>query len=321
MSLLTMSRPKKATHAAVSRFIDSILPSSDKDVPRLYHTPRNPRYDPETAIVERVVISVTPTPGVYSLIGSLHGEILKDFKASPSQVQSRPPRTLCFLHRPFNLDRRNVRKGILVLSSHTSFDEVLTVGWNPILAARLGIDLVEALCVQGYKGDSERKIGIIGRVSAPRERLLQQVHDEFGGTELAHAGLSDEIHVVAIMNAFNDDEVRRVLEMTQERGWMLADDAGRHMLYITGQPRANGLEAAKALGLSVACVGHRQAEDWGIRYIAAQLRTAFPSVHVKEVYEEEVFVVRPRKHEVRGDVLEVNDVVDQQLQPSLHAGN
>jgi putative NIF3 family GTP cyclohydrolase 1 type 2 len=284
-----MQRPKKPTHAVVSRFVASILPPKENDVPRLYHSPRNPRYDPETAVVDEIALSVTPTPGVYTHIGYAPDDTSIEYPALHSPLRSRPPRTLCFLHRPFTLDRRSVRRGTLVLSSHTSFDELLTVGWNTALAERLGMDVGDSVCVQGYKGDLERKIGIVGHVSMPRDLLLSRVKEEFGEVELAHDGLSDQIYAVAIMNAFHEDEVHRVLELALQRGWAAADDdaPGRHLIYLTGQSRVGGLQAAKALGMTVACVGHRPAEDWGICYLAAQLRAAFPAVPVKEVYEEE----------------------------------
>ncbi|KAF2132334.1 hypothetical protein P153DRAFT_285501 [Dothidotthia symphoricarpi CBS 119687] len=290
-------KQKKPTHALVTQLVTSVLPHKENDVPRLYHVPRNPRYDPGTAVVEHIVLSVTPTPGVYSLIGYPPAELSEVSTLSIPANSTRQPRTLCFLHRPFTLDRRNVRRGTLVLSSHTSFDEVLTTGWNLPLAERLGMNVGESLCIQGYKGDPERKIGILGQIHTPRELLLQHVQQEFGDLEHVHDGLSDEIRVVAIMNAFNEEEVRRVVDMTQQAGWAAPDDdaPGRHVLYLTGQPRALGLEAARTLGVTVACVGHKQAEEWGIRYMAARLRTEFPGVRIDEVYEQEEPVVKKQK--------------------------
>ncbi|USP82424.1 hypothetical protein yc1106_09698 [Curvularia clavata] len=286
-----MSRPNKVTQATVTRFVETFLPLKGNDVQRLYHVPRNPRYDPETAIVEQIVLSVTPTPGVYSLIGHPSDQSTACSTVPFSQSYLRSPRSLCFLHRPFNLDRRNVRKGTLVLSSHTSFDEVLTVGWNTALAKRLGVDMTNCICIQGYKGDPERRMGIIGPVTVAMQEMLNRIQAQFGASELAHGGLSDEIRFVTIMNAFNEDEVHRVLQMAQER-----------------QPRVSGLEAAKALGMSVVCVGHRQAEDWGIRYMGEALRKAFPNVHVEEVYEEEVMVVREKKCAVQKHVTHSHEI-------------
>lgn len=275
-----------STHAAVTRFVTSLLPLKENDVPLLYHTPRRRRYDADLALIDRIVLSITPTPGVYSFIG--HTETYH------------PPRTLCFLHRPWQLDRRAVRGDTLVLSSHTSFDENLTVGWNPPLARRLGMINEEWFCVQGYKGDATRKIGIVGSVSIPRHTILQRIQSEFGQTELIHEGQSEEIHVVAIMNAFNEEEVTRVLGMAEERGWVpdaSLEAQGRHVVYLTGQPRESGMLAATALGLTIACVGHKTTEEWGIRFMAEALRTAFPNVPVEEVYEQEEPVVRKPKKE------------------------
>ncbi|KAF1366130.1 hypothetical protein EJ07DRAFT_161168 [Lizonia empirigonia] len=258
-----------STHAAVTRFVTSLLPLKENDVPLLYHAPRRRRYDADLALIDRIVLSITPTPAVYSFIG--HTETYH------------PPRTLCFLHRPWQLDRRAVRGDTLVLSSHI-----------------LRRELDKWFCVQGYKGDATRKIGIVGSVSMPRQTILQRIQSEFGQTELIHEGQSEEIHIVAIMNAFNEEEVTCVLDMAEKRGWVpdaSLEARGRHVLYLTGQPRESGMLAAAALGLTVACVGHKTTEEWGIRFMAAALRTAFPNVPVEEVYEQEEPVVRKPKKE------------------------
>jgi putative NIF3 family GTP cyclohydrolase 1 type 2 len=292
-----MQRSKKPTHSAVTRFIATYLPLKENDVQRLYHVPRHPRYDADTAVVDQIVLSVTPTPGVYSLIGYTPNDAGPDPSVPSLLTRPRPARTLCFLHRPFMLDRRNVRRGTLVLSSHTSFDEILTVGWNRALAERLQINVEDSVCVEGYKGDPERRIGIVGQVSIFRDMLLHRIKEEFGEAELAHDGLTDEIRAVAIMNAFHEDEVHRVLEIALQHGWAAADDEapGKHILYLTGQARVGGLQAAKALGMTVACVGHRPAENWGIRYLAMELRRSFPGVHVEDLYEEEIPRVKEAK--------------------------
>lgn len=275
------------THAAVTRFVASLLPIKENDVPILYHVPRRRRYDAELALIDRIVLSITPTPGVYSFVG--HTE------------NYHSPRTLVFLHRPWQLDRRAIRGETLVLASHTSFDEQLTTGWNPPLAMRLGMTKENWFCVKGYKGDAERKIGIVGPMSTPRDTILERIRNEFGQTDLIHEGQSDEIRVVAIMNAFNEEEVLRVLQMAQEHALLpdaSSEAQGRHVLYLTGQPRESGMLAAVALGLTVACVGHRSAEEWGIRFMAAAMRDAYPNVVVEEVYEEEEPVIRKPKKEV-----------------------
>lgn len=277
----------RPTHSAITSFISSILPAKPNDVQLLYHVPRQPRYHPEHARVDQIVLSVTPTPGVYDLIGYAPP---KDGVARRGEMAPRLPRSLCFLHRPFTLDRRRVRRGTLVLASHTSFDEVLTVGWNPALAAQLGMDSGSSECVQGYKGDAERKIGIVGQTAVTTGAVEKAIREQFGPFEARLVGSDEEqIRVVAVMNAFGADEVYRVLELAEQRGWIAAVEqgGGRHVLYLTGQPREGGMAVAKEHGLQVVCVGHRAAEDWGIRHLAERLRNNFPGVDVKEVYEEE----------------------------------
>lgn len=279
--------PNRPTHAVISNFITSILPSKANDVQFLYHVPRHPKYNADSARVDQIVLSVTPTPGVYDFIGHTSSE--QDARSSHGAQAPRPPRTLCFLHRPFSLDRRRVRRGTLVLASHTSFDENLTVGWNVALAAQLGMDVGTSECVQGYKGDPERKIGIVGQTAMTTSAIEKIMREQFGAFEARLVGSEeDQIKVIAIMNAFNADEVYRVLDVAQQRGWISsAEEGGRHVLYLTGQPREMGMAAAKEYGMQVVCVGHRAAEDWGIRYLSQRVRQAFPGIAVKEVYEEE----------------------------------
>ncbi|KAF2741398.1 hypothetical protein EJ04DRAFT_530439 [Polyplosphaeria fusca] len=280
----------KPTHTSFARFVSSLLPPKPNDVPLYYHTPRHPNYNPDVAVIDKIVLGVVPTAAVYDDIG--YPQMQNGTAQTPNnnleQRRRRPPRTACFLHRPFTLDRRRVRKGTLVLSSHTSFDENLTVGWNPALAARLGMNIADSLCVQGYKGDPDRKIGIISRMDSFRALLLGQIKQEFGRVEHIHEGGSEDIAVVAIMNAFHAEEVYRVMDVARQQEWISPETGGRDLLYLTGQMRGAGMAAAKELGITVVCVGHLAAEEWGLRYMADCLRAAFPDVLVREALEDEV---------------------------------
>jgi len=132
------------------------------------------------APVSRVTLSITPTPGVYASLAA----------ASQSGFARSAAAPLAFVHRPWALERWRVPRGTTVLSSHTGFDETLTVGWNVMLAGRLGVSVGETgiggrwdgdegeggmtdgvgkreegrecLCLKGYKGDEERRIGLVG---------------------------------------------------------------------------------------------------------------------------------------------------------------
>lgn len=276
MQPLLSTRP---THAQLTAFLSGFFPVRQKDVPFVYHTPRHPHYDPSTAPLSHIVLSITPTQGVYDAINQ----------------RNAPTSPLCFLHRPFLLDRRRLRRGAVVLSSHVGFDEVLTVGWNTVLAQRLGVDVDNSLCVQGYKGDPDRRIGIVGRLEIPLDTLVRNIRQEFNGVGELYAARSDGVSVLAIMNAFHGDEVERVLRMARERQWIDEAQGGEGVIYLTGQPRESGMEAARKEGVSVLCVGHRAAEEWGVRFLASQTRDAFPALQVEEIYEDEEIPERPKK--------------------------
>jgi putative NIF3 family GTP cyclohydrolase 1 type 2 len=272
-------------HFEVSQFISSLIPPRANDVPLFFHIPWNGAYDFSKAPVEQVVLSVTPTLNVYEAIYARENGA-DDRKNGEKPC---PPQTIAFLHRPFTVDCRRLRNNVLVLASHTSFDENLTVGWNPALAQRLGMDTSGMLCVKGYKGDPDRRLGAIAKTSMILGPLLQSIEDEFGAIEYAQEGLSEEIHVFAMTNAFSANEVHRVLDMAQEQNWVPStEQLGRHVLCLTGQPSQSGLTAAKEKGMTVVCVGARVAEQWGIGYMGNRLRAAFPDLKVKEIYEDEL---------------------------------
>lgn len=278
---------RRPTHSEVARFISSLLPPKQNDVPLHYHVPQNPSYNFEVSPTDQVVLSVTPSPNVYDIIGADGARGTRGQRQGSEGSEERGPHTIAFLHRPFALDRNRVRDDLLVLASHTSFDEHLTVGWNPALARRLGIDMAKTLCVRGYKGDPDRKIGTIASVNMILGPLLRSIEYEFGAIDHAQEGMSEEIKLIAIMNAFSSDEVHRVLDLAQEYGWVPdAQNSGQHVLYLTGEPRKSGLEAAKQRGMTVVCVGKTSAEQWGITYMAARLRGTFPTLDVKEIYED-----------------------------------
>ncbi|KAF7189871.1 hypothetical protein HII31_08693 [Pseudocercospora fuligena] len=317
------------TYADIIAFFRKYLPPSlgpSREVDFFWHTPRHRNYNPSTQAVTSVVLSITPTPGFYTAnnVGSSVG----------------------FLHRPWNLNRRKLKPGSLVLACHASFDEHLTVGWNVALAQRIGLDVDDAICIKGYKGNTDRKIGLVARLTTPQDVdvIAALVKKEFDGVGDLHRSEEDigdgeggvklpkKIEIVAIMNAFHEDEVKRVLEAAIQRGWIegvvkeeervvtVQPDGGKKktdgdrasteegkdveqevateniktieadgssILYLTGAARDYGLEAVKKYGMPAFCVGHRACEEWGIRYLAGQLRIEFPGLQVLEVLEEE----------------------------------
>ncbi|KAK4623712.1 hypothetical protein CLAFUW4_05500 [Fulvia fulva] len=276
--------------ADLTAFIQAIFPIRSGDVPFLYHTPYSRSFNAATFFITAIVLSITPTAGFYA---SLH---------SGTKVG--------FLHRPFDLDRREVPRLATVLSNHKGFDEVLTVGYNVALAERIGLDVPNAQVIQGYKGNPERRIGIVGalkqtaKASEMQSRILQQFNGAFegcfgfegeGGTVESQLSNDDDVQAVAIMNAFHPEEVDRVLEVSQQNGLLPGNDA-KGLLYLTGAVRQPGLLYALERGIKVICVGHRICEEWGTHHIAECLRERFPNLRVDEVYEDE----EPREHTRHG---------------------
>lgn len=278
------------THADLTAFFATLLPPAANDVPYLYHSPRSPSYDAAKQVTSNIIFSVTPTNGVYQHIHNEDDEKRLARNSSP----------VAFLHRPFDLDRKRVNETFhgrrtLLLASHKSFDSALTVGWNTHLAARLSLDVGSALCVQGYKGDKERKIGLIGKIvggSVRLSRIMERVKAEFAadgdvyepatppGTERSEPSIS----TVAIMNAFHPTEVSRVLAMLSEAS---PDTPSSEVLYLTGAAREYGLKAASEAGMTAVCVGHKPCEEWGIRFLAEQVGKKWPALRVEQVSEEE----------------------------------
>lgn len=282
------------THAEIAAFIQGFLPpqANVNEVPLLFHTPRHPLYAPERQRTLRLIFSVTPTAAVYKALND------PDVPQAP----------VCFLHRPWTLDRRHVRRGSVVFASHNAFDANLTVGWNEALASRLALRLDSAICIQGYKGDPERKIGLVAQLREPAAlgSLAASVSQEFAGAGQLYAPSEADqrtpdgrVEVVAIMNAFHQDEIDRVLEATRVAGWIRKDDDGRRLLYLTGAARDYGLEAAGRVTMPAYCVGHRACEEWGIRYLVKQARLTWPALEVVEVLEEEE--KQPRREDVASE--------------------
>ncbi|KAK8064278.1 hypothetical protein PG996_008930 [Apiospora saccharicola] len=273
------------TIAEISAFLQSLLPVRQGDVAFDYHSPRSRFFHPGTARPTHMILSITPTPGFYDALT----------KAASQSPRSTP---LGFLHRPWELDPRR------------AFDEVLTVGNNAVLAAKLGMDMDQAGIIQGYKGDPERTIGIVGPLVAATARAMpkSQLETEFGSfegafgfddddddakgkdgkEELAASGETDhEIRCVAIMNAFHPEEVDQVAGLAVGMGLAPSLEDCRGVLYLTGAVREPGLEAARKKGMAVVCVGHRTCEEWGIRHLARVFRERWPGLQVDEVLEAE----------------------------------
>lgn len=173
------------------------------------------------------------------------------------------------------------------------YDELLTTGWNEALAGEHSIPAISPSgkngrhCIQGYKNDPERRIGMIGLLEPSQSMSAYSVtlSQAFDGHEEVHLRDSQdaEAHVKALacLNAFNPELIDRILEITGS-----LQVRSEEVLCLTGAPRELGIQAAKEAGMSVLAVGHRRCELWGLRYLERQARAAFPDLDIK-VHEEE----------------------------------
>ena len=127
----------------------------------------------------------------------------------------------------------------------------------------------------------------LGSISDAIKREFGQWDAVYGVDVESKEDMAQPVSVVAIMNAFHPEEVQRVAEAALSKGWISDINDGSSIVYLTGQAREPGLLAAQEKNMKVFCVGHRSCEEWGIRYLASELRREFPMVDVCEVYEDE----------------------------------
>lgn len=185
------------------------------------------------------------------------------------------------------------------------------MGWNVALARRLDIDVDGAICIKGYKGEPERKIGLVGRLRTPTALsvIVDTVRREFNGQGELHehvpvgpegedpSSSSSKIEVIAIMNAFHAEEVDRVMDVASDAKWVGDVGDGSQVLYLTGAAREPGLEAAARVNMPAVCVGHRACEEWGISYLAEVMRRRWPELDIVTVLEDEAEVASAKvKH-------------------------
>lgn len=200
-----------------------------------------------------------------------------------------------FLDRPFNLNRNRVRPGTTILSSHKGFDQVLTVGVNKVLAQRLGANIGGTAAIEivkGYKGDPEREIGLVAELSRKLKlaEFKDKVSSQFSGRKgvgqlfNAHEAQEHAYSRLALGNVFDESTINRVVR--------IAKDDPSSLLYVTGQPRTAGLGAAKRAGVCVLCLGHKEVEEWAIKYLAECVRHRYgDDLEVTLIMEVEESVV------------------------------
>ncbi len=166
------------------------------------------------------------------------------------------------VHRPWRLSLAELRD-VGVLAYHLAFDERLTLGYSPHLAAALGMTDLDVL---GRKDG--RPIGMLGSVpEQPATAFVDRLNHLFCGLEETVTGDHSAISRVAVVGAMTDALVR------EAAGWGAT-------LYVTGQIRAPARVAMAKTGLGVVAVGHHRSEVWGLRSLAAVLGERWPGLRV-----------------------------------------
>ena len=166
-----------------------------------------------------------------------------------------------FMHRPFDLHLRSFPNSY-ILWSHDDFDNNMTVGFNPALAADLQLlDPLQEVYWTNRKG-TERRIGMVGSLDHTQSygKYRRHVEQLFDGSDASKANGVPHITNVAVMGAFNPDLLQR---MKSEHNIDL---------YITGQVRQAAMQVAKDLNIAVIAVGHQRCEAYGLRTLVTSIR-------------------------------------------------
>lgn len=211
----------------------------------VYCNDQNGIYCPSNRSIKRLGIALEPWRGLADWVSTYRLDAL-------------------FLHRPWTIQPKELPSDLGILSYHKAFDECLTLGFNSRLAAAVGLSKLEVL---GYK--EGRAIGMLGEISEqPFEIILcARIKSIFGGYEQISLPGQNAVSRLAIVGAMNEMLVRE------------ADQRGVQV-YITGQWRQPANSAVTETGIGVIAVGHRRAEEWGLRALAGVLRERWTHLEV-----------------------------------------
>ncbi len=167
-----------------------------------------------------------------------------------------------FLHRAFKLDYAMLPEEVGVLASHLPFEEKLALGYNPRLAAMLGMTHLETL---GYR--KGRPLGMLGSVLPQTvAAFYQSVTETFGGRDEARTCERNEVTKVAVVGVMTTELMHEASQRGAE-------------VYVTGQMRKPAKEAILDTGLGLVIVGHPRSEQWALSALANVLRERFCGLH------------------------------------------
>ena len=168
-----------------------------------------------------------------------------------------------FLHRPWQLQEQELPAGTGVLSYHLAFDSKLTFGFNPRLAAILGMKHLLPFALQ-----RDIPLGMLGDISATSpDMLITSLAQIFGTTPLVGKESVAKVQRIAVVGAMNDTFVREAAEQGVQ-------------MYLTGQWRQAAQRAVRDTAMLVVAIGHAAGEQWGLRVLAHLLRERWMDLEV-----------------------------------------
>ncbi len=168
-----------------------------------------------------------------------------------------------FLHRPWRLDREALPSDIGILAYHLAFDLTLTLGLNLRLANVLQMT---HLVPCAYK--ENLPLGMLGDMPVTStDSFFETLTELFGTPPVVEKNTRETISRIAVVGAMTDSTIREAAEQ------------GAH-LYITGQFRQLARAAVNETGMTVAVVGHKTSELWGLRTLASLLHERWAHLDV-----------------------------------------
>ena len=182
-----------------------------------------------------------------------------------------------FVHRPWNMGEEGTRAladaGVGALAYHLAFDERLTTGFNPTLAAACGWG--EPVLMGEKDGRPLGMACVLPGGAVSFAAVARRLEEEFGGVEEITppaGGAGTLVAGAACVGAMNDKLVR-------------AAHAAGAGVYVTGQWRQPARAAVRETGMGVVAVGHHRSEVWGLRTLGRLLREA-PEIDVEIVVHD-----------------------------------
>jgi putative NIF3 family GTP cyclohydrolase 1 type 2 len=201
-------------------------------------------YRPSKRIVRRIGLALEPWTGIETWVRQKNLDAL-------------------FLHRPWHLDMQAIPDDVGILAYHLAFDLTLTLGMNPRLA-----NVLQMTHLVPFAYKDTLPLGMLGDIPvASTDDVLETLTEVFGIAPIVENNTRETMSRIAVVGAMTDSTVRKAAEQ------------GAH-LYITGQFRQSARVAVNETGMTIAIIGHKTSELWGLHTLASLLRERWTHLDV-----------------------------------------